>query len=144
MIRRPGCGPRRAAWPPSRFRHTATLLPNGQVLVAGGFNDDGVLASAELYDPATGLWTATGSMATPRVDHTATLLPNGKVLVAGGEGRRPFASAELYDPATGLWTATGSMAPSATDHTATLLPNGQVLVAGGSTRRRRSRERGTL
>ena len=74
----------------ARYVHTATLLPNGQVLVAGGYGPDccTILASAELYDPATGAWTATGSMTTARVDHTATLLPNGQVLVAGGSLRR--------------------------------------------------------
>ena len=69
----------------ARYGHTATLLPNGKVLVAGGYNGLGYLASAELYDPASGTWTATGSLATARYDHTATLLPNGKVLVAGGD-----------------------------------------------------------
>ena len=87
MIRRPGYGPRRAAWLTARNSHTATLLPNGQVLVAGGFTGISNLASAELYDPATGLWTTTGSMATARYRHTATLLPNGQVLVAGGTKR---------------------------------------------------------
>ena len=116
----------------ARYDHTATLLPNGQVLVAGGFGGN-YLASAELYDPATGLWTATGSMAAARFCHTVTLLPNGQVLVAGGfnDASGALASAELYDPATGLWTATGSMATKRDGHTATLLPNGQVLVAGG-------------
>src|SRR5207248_1684993 len=90
----------------AREFHTATLLPNGKVLVAGG-EDSTVLASAELYDPANGTWTATGSLAKARGYHTATLLPNGKVLVAGGLGA--FASAELYDPASGTWTATGSL-----------------------------------
>ncbi len=107
--------------------HTATLLPNGQVLVAGGAP---YLASAELYDPATGTWAATGSMATTRAAHTATLLPNGQVLVAGGTGSDPT-SAELYNPATGTWTATRSMSTGRAYHTATLLPNSQVLVAGG-------------
>ena len=86
------------------------MLPNGKVLVAGGFASIRLLASAELYDPASGTWTATGSLATARDCHTATLLPNGKVLVAGGYDASGYlASAELYDPATGTWTATGSL-----------------------------------
>ena len=112
--------------------HTATLLPNGKVLVAGGENAAADLASAELYDPASGTWTTTGSLVNSRSQHTATLLPNGKVLVAGGLGDGgPLASAELYDPASGTWTATGSLATARDGHTATLLPNGKVLVAGG-------------
>ncbi len=111
----------------------ATLLPNGKVLVAGGFNSTGnPLTSAELYDPASGSWTATGSLNTARVAHTATLLPNGKVLVAGGQNGSALTSAELYDPASGSWTATGSLNTARYDHTATLLPNGKVLVAGGT------------
>src|SRR5213592_4367321 len=92
----------------ARHFHTATLLPNGKVLVAGGGNNNVTfLSSAELYDPATGLWTATGSLGAVRAFHTATLLPSGKVLVAGGgNGVGYLSSAELYDPATGLWTAT--------------------------------------
>src|SRR6266480_2125005 len=69
----------------ARFAYTATLLPNGKVLVAGGSDSNSILARAELYDPASGTWSATGSLATARAYHTATLLPNGKVLVAGGE-----------------------------------------------------------
>ena len=82
--------------------------------------------------PASGGWTATGSLATGRYAHTATLLPNGRVLVAGGWGDEGIlASAELYDPASGTWTATGSLATARNLHTATLLPNGKVLIAGG-------------
>src|SRR5947207_1391756 len=114
-----------------RDYHRATLLPNGQVLVAGGRVGDPdfivAVASAELYDPATGVWTPTGSMTTARAFHTATLLPNGQVLVTGYSD-----TAELYDPATGVWTATGSLTTGRSFHTATLLPNGQVLVAGGT------------
>src|SRR5438094_9903927 len=89
----------------ARFSHTATLLLNGQVLVTGGIGSDGltVLASAELYDPATAVWTATGSMTTPRESHTATLLPNGQVLVTGGIG------AEGSDEVSGTATATGTI-----------------------------------
>ena len=86
----------------ARYLHTATLLQNGQVLVAGGTGVGFVsLASAELYDPGTRVWTATGSMATARSGHTATLLPNGQVLVAGGDNFTDgsLASAELYESA---------------------------------------------
>jgi subtilisin-like proprotein convertase family protein/N-acetylneuraminic acid mutarotase len=115
-----------------RYANTATLLPNGKVLVAGGYGNSGYLSSAELYNPATGTWTNTGSMTTVRYYHTATLLTNGLVLVAGGNGNGgTLASAELYDPATGTWTNTGSMTTGRGYHTATLLPNGKVLVAGG-------------
>ena len=109
------------------------MLPNGKVLVAGGQDSSGSpFASAELYDPASGSWSATGSLNTARYFHTATLLPNGMVLVAGGVHRwHFFASAELYDPASGTWTATGSLNTARYFHTATLLPNGMVLVAGG-------------
>jgi WD40 repeat protein len=116
----------------AREGQTATLLPNGKVLVADG-SSSGALASAELYDPALGTWAASGSLATARFFPTATLLPNGKVLVAGGAGTSStLASAELYDPASGSWSATGSLATARYSHTATLLPNGKVLVAGGS------------
>ncbi|HYJ03494.1 MAG TPA: kelch repeat-containing protein [Chthoniobacterales bacterium] len=118
----------------ARSGHTATLLNTGAVLVVGGDSTGAgnTLVSTELYDPASGTWTATGPLTTDRADHTATLLPNGKVLVAGG---RTFfydlASAELYDPATGIWTSTGSLNVKRRAHTATLLPNGKVLVVGG-------------
>jgi hypothetical protein len=114
----------------AREVHTATLLPNGKVLVAAGYNGS-YLASAELYDPASGTWSATGSLATARYLHTATLLPNGKVLVAGGDNGVSLASAELYDPESGSWTATGSLVTPRDSHTATLLAEGKVLMAGG-------------
>ena len=114
----------------TRFSHTATLLDDGRVLVAGGQDATSArLTSAELYDPATGTWTTTGSMTNTHTQHTATLLPNGKVLVTGGTSQR---SAELYDPATGSWTVTGQMAAFRRLHTATLLDDGRVLVVGGA------------
>jgi N-acetylneuraminic acid mutarotase len=120
----------------TRSGQTATLLTNGMVLIAGGigtgiYGSGSVLDSAELYNPATGMWTLTGSLHTGRENHTATLLPNGKVLVAGGYGGSELSSAELYDPTTGTWANTGSLNTGREVHTATLLPNGKVLIAGG-------------
>ncbi|QRK13327.1 DUF5011 domain-containing protein [Archangium violaceum] len=120
-----------------RFHHSAVLLPNGKVLVAGGRvteYDGNVFASAELYDPATGSWTYTGSMQTARAYHTMTLLPGGKVLVTGGSDASDalINSAEIYDPASGTWTSVASMGAGRSSHTATLLPGGKVLVAGGA------------
>jgi hypothetical protein len=120
-----------------RWGPAAVLLTNGLVLVAGGadnvFSFQSAVRTAELYDPATGNWTVTGSMNQERHSFTLTLLPNGKVLAAGGRGTNDaVSSAELYDSATGVWTLTGSLQTPRTSHTATLLPNGKVLVAGGA------------
>jgi N-acetylneuraminic acid mutarotase len=121
----------------ARNCHTATLLTNGTVLVAGGGGTSGGLSSVELYNPGTGNWTMTNSMNAVRACHSATLLPNGKVLVAGGLGQTGggsglLSSAELYDPTAGAWTMAGSMTTNRAFHTATLLPNGKVLVVGGA------------
>ena len=120
----------------ARSVHTATLLPSGKVLVAGGLNtaaSANSIAIAELYDPATNTWTPAGAMATARYAHTATLLPTGKVLViAGLAASGEVATAELYDPATNSWTTVGRLTTARSLHTATLLANGKLLVAGGS------------
>jgi hypothetical protein len=111
---------------------TATLLNNGLVLIAGGGDSTGAIASAELYNPSTAMFTLTGSLNTARGGHTATLLLNGMVLLAGGNGSSgTLASAELYNPATGTFTPTGSMNISRVDDSAALLSNGMVLIAGG-------------
>ena len=112
----------------ARTGQTATLLPDGDVLIAGGNAN-----TADLYDPSTSTFTPTGSMSVARTNATATLLPRGNVLVAGGfDSRdRQLASAELYDPATGTFTPTGSMHTARSGQTATLLGDGKVLVAGG-------------
>ena len=126
-----GAGP--GALISARENHTATLLQDGRVLVAGGDNAGGWLASAELFDPATGTWSPATSMATPRRYHTATLLEDGRVLVAGGS-RGPGAilrSAELYDPPTNRWAPAASMKTPRAYAAAVELTDGHVLITGG-------------
>jgi N-acetylneuraminic acid mutarotase len=122
-----------------RSNHTATLLLNGKVLVAGGMTLFGTTTrSAELYDPNTETWSITGAPITARYGHTATLLENGMVLIAGGSDDfyldSTLSSSELYDPATGIWSSTGNLNASRIFHTNTFLPNGKILVAGGYTK----------
>ncbi len=124
------------------FGVTTTLLPDGNVLVAGGHGgdqEDVAPISAELYDSRSGQWTETAGMRSHhRGGHTMTLLRDGQVLVAGGSaystpgaGPEPQTSAELYDPSTGTWSETGSLTVARSSHIATLMPDGSVLVVGG-------------
>jgi Galactose oxidase, central domain/Kelch motif len=113
---------------------TATLLPNGNVLIAGGYNGTSVVSSTDLYDPATDTFAATTPvMNVARDSATATLLPNGEVLIAGGSsGTSLLSSTEMYNPVTNSFAAsTKPMNTARLDATATLLPNGIVLIAGG-------------
>ncbi len=125
----------------ARARHTATLLPDGEVLVAGGATTyhgetGSVTATAELYDPATGKWRAAAPMSKPRYVHGAALLDDGRVLVAGGwyatSNTDPsHETAEIYDPAANNWTATGLMKAARAEYGLVRLPDGRVLAAGG-------------
>jgi len=119
----------------ARSQHTATLLPNGKVLIAGGLSVQSALSSAEIYDPSTKNFSGTGSLATPRFGHTAILLPSGKVLITGGitldsQGNPArILTSELFDPTSGTFSATGT-SPSIDADNATLLQTGKVLVVG--------------
>ena len=132
------------AWAPAgsladgRHEHTATLLSDGRVLIVGGFQertaDSPGLASVEVYDPASGTWSVTGSLNSGRLAHTATLLPDGTVLVTGGRTtfRGPeLASVEIYNPVSGIWNPGPSLSVARRSHSATRLADGRVLVAGG-------------
>ena len=128
-----------------RILHTATPLDDGTVLFTGGYatstnagvtlpNDERILSSAELYDPATGKFTEVGPMVERRSRHTAVKLADGRVLVSGGYQipDAETAGAEIYDPAKKTFAKTGSMTTARRRHTMTLLPGGKVLVAGGN------------
>lgn len=118
----------------ARMAHTATALPNGRVLIAGGFTDDANASkSAELFDPETERYLALPPMKTPRHSHSATMLPNGKVLIVGGygAGNSVLTTAELFDPVTSTFSSTGSLHAPHAGHIAVLLDNGKVLIAGG-------------
>jgi hypothetical protein len=114
--------------------HTATLLPNGNVLIAGGQTADWKThPGAALFDPSTNTWSATAPLQVERMNHTATWLPDGRVLVVGGTNYPTprLASCELYDPAKGTWTRAADLPLGRKFHTATLLLDGRVLVTGG-------------
>lgn len=123
----------------ARTSHTATLLPNGKVLIAGGvtgISSPTILSSAELYDPASGTFSPAGSLNVARAAHTATLMTDGKVLIVGGvynasTGAVPIASTEVYDPNTNSFSLVGSLVTPRYFHTATLLTDGEVFVVGG-------------
>jgi len=114
-----------------RSDHSATLLPDGRLLVVGEFPLSANNRKCDLFDPATGLWSATGNLNVGRGGHTASLLPNGKVLVAGGSAGSYHRSTEVYDPGTGTWTVSVDLNTGRGDHVATLLPDGNILVTGG-------------
>jgi hypothetical protein len=136
VVQTPGTWEPAANMAQGRAGHTATLLPNGKVLIAGGKDARGnPLATAERYDPATGLYTPVAApLPTPVWGHTATLLNDGAVLLAGESGvsGQPVSAAQLFDPSTSTFTALTPMSTPRSQHTATLLGDGWVLIAGGS------------
>jgi hypothetical protein len=118
----------------ARFSHTATLLPNNKVLIAGGMERNGVwLDSAELFDPATNRFASAGRMLSRRAGATATLLPSGKVLIAGGnDGSKTLASTEFYDPAANTFASGPAMTVPRSHPVAVTLRDGRLLIAGGN------------
>jgi hypothetical protein len=117
-----------------RALHTATALPDGRILIAGGWNGSAALSSAEIYNPVTGTFSATGSMTTARANHRQRILFDGRVLITGGfdSSGTPLASAEIYNPAAGTFSTTaGSMAVARSAHFVNTVADGKVLVTGG-------------
>ncbi len=119
----------------TRSNHVAVPLPDGRVLVAGGFTGivQSATARAEIFDPSSRRWASTDRMSAARAQHAAASLLDGRVLVTGGldGSMHPLVSAEIFDPSSEQWTPTASMRAARTMHTATPLPDGRVLVAGG-------------
>jgi hypothetical protein len=124
-----------------RSGHTATLLADGRVVIAGGYDGD-YLSSVEVFDPRTNDFEAAGPLLEGRSGHTATLLPDGRILIVGGVGRgwTFLGSAEIYDPETGRSEAVDPMGAPRESHTATLLEDGRVLIVGGHRGRREQME----
>lgn len=120
----------------ARYNHTATVLPNGHVLTAGGqFTASNEIASAEMYDPVAKTFTLTNSLNVAKAGQTATTLEDRRILFAGGQtvGGNFVAAGEIYDPVTGDFTLTGNMNTVREFQTATLLKGGKVLLVGGVT-----------
>ncbi len=116
----------------ARSGHTASLLPDGRILIAGGTNGTSILNTAEIYDPQSGSFSSAGTMAAARIEHTAIRLSDGRILLAGGYSDHPLSSAEIFDPNTRSFTLLpSSMAFPRSRHTATRLNDGRVLFAGG-------------
>ena len=124
--------PATGTWTPTstmnegRSYHTASVLMNGHVLVAGGYYN---CLTAELYDPLRQTWTMTGNMSYGRERPTASILPNGKVVVVGVANYR---MSEMYDPSSGQWSLSGNTLQTVVWHTSSTLSNGRLLIAGGS------------
>jgi hypothetical protein len=122
-----------------RYAHAAVVLPDGRVLVAGGWartaNDEPSQASAEIYDPVTGQWSGAGAMSVGRARLRMAVLPDGRVLAVGGldPQLKTLASSDIYDPLTGQWQPTGRLATAVMWPALGRLPDGRVLVAGGAT-----------
>ena len=117
-----------------RVLHITSALPDGRILITGGWNGSAALSSAEIYNPATGAFSATGSMTTARANHRQRILFDGRVLITGGfdSGGTPIASAEIYNPTTGTFSATaGPMAAARSAHFMNTVGDGKVLVTGG-------------
>ena len=138
LLETPGSWTRTGSLITARLGHTATLLADGRVLVAGGSNESGVLNAAEIYEPSTGVWRATASLNLARHHFTATLLANGKVLVVGGyTSPNPpsfgiTGTAELYDPVSETWSFTSPLSAPRAWHAAERLRVDQVAVIGGA------------
>jgi hypothetical protein len=119
-----------------RWGHSATLLPNGKVLIAGGADNVNSQAGAEIFDPTTNSFTSIENMTSTRMHHTATLLSNGKILLAGGwssyDPITPLASAELFDPSTNTFAAAAAMTTERASHTAVSASDGSVIILAGN------------
>ena len=121
--------------PVPRFQHASAMLPDGRILVIGGWRHSGLssyvppLANVQIYDPSTNTWSEAASLKTARAQHAAVALPDGRILAAGGMNHAPLASTEIYDPSSDTWAKAAPLPQALYGHA--IVAAGELVVVSG-------------